>query len=256
MPAILQTAPFGRSGTLPGSRADDTGPHSRLTTTNLSRFQLEPDHVAGSARLCRGVPVEGQGVEQLEAAPGHRGRPGAVQVEGLRGPAVVDLDVEQVGAEGDGHLEGADGFAGLAVQQRVGDGLVDQQPGRLVELGVAQGGGGHDPPGVGDTLNPAGELPGESHAFLPFVTGDDRLPKIVHDQPPCVAGPPCGPRSASVRPGSEEGGTPWPTPRSTSSPRSTAKRSTTRSTRQERNCRNASTSRTPVPRSPGRARRW
>ena len=40
----------------------------------------------------------------------------------------------------------------------VGDGLVDQQPGRLVELGVAEEGGGHELPGVGDVLEPAGEL--------------------------------------------------------------------------------------------------
>src|SRR5215207_5602313 len=167
MPAILQTAPFGRSGTLPGSRADDTGPHSRLTTTNLSRFQLEPDHVAGSARLCRGVPVERQGVEQLEAAPGDRDRPGAAPVQRLRGAAVVDLDVEQVGAEDEGHLEGTGRLAGLAVQQRVGDGLVNQQPGRLVELGVAQQGGGDELPGAGDVLEPAGELPREPHTVLP-----------------------------------------------------------------------------------------
>src|SRR5829696_3832637 len=119
MPAILQTAPFGRSGTLPGPRADDTGPHRGLTTTNLSRFQLEPDHVAGSARCCRRVPVEGQGVEQLEASPGDRGRPGAVALQRLGDAAVADLDVEQVGPEGDGHLEGAGGLTGLAVQQRV-----------------------------------------------------------------------------------------------------------------------------------------
>jgi transcriptional regulator with XRE-family HTH domain/DNA polymerase III delta prime subunit len=146
-----------------GPRADDTGPHSRLTTTNLSRFQLEPDHVAGSVRCRRGVPVEGQSVEQLEAAAGDRDRAGAAPVERERGPAVVDLDVEEVGAEGDVHLEGADGLAGLGVQQRVGDGLVHQQPGRLVELGVAQQGGGNEPPCVRHVLEAAGELPREPH---------------------------------------------------------------------------------------------
>jgi hypothetical protein len=71
----------------------------------------------------------------------------------------VDLDVEQVGPEGDGHPEATGGRAGLAVQQRVGDGLVDQEPGRLVELGVPQEGGGHEPPGVRDILEAAGEPP-------------------------------------------------------------------------------------------------
>src|SRR5215217_573944 len=138
MPAILQTAPFGRSGTLPGRRADDTGPRDRPTTGRPSGFQLEPDDVAGAVGVGRGVPVEGQGVEQLQAAPGHRARAGAVALQRQGSAAVVDLDAQQVGAEGHGHLEDPGGLAGLAVQQRVGDGLVDQQPGRLVELGVAQ----------------------------------------------------------------------------------------------------------------------
>src|SRR4029453_11805809 len=95
MAAILQTAPFGRPGPLPGPRADDTGPHRGLTTTNLSRFQLEPDHVAGSARCCRRVPVEGQGVEQLEASPGDRGWAGAVALQWPGDAAVAGLDGAQ-----------------------------------------------------------------------------------------------------------------------------------------------------------------
>ena len=59
--------------------------------------------------------AEGQGVEQLEAASGHRGWAGVGAVERQRGSAVVNLDVEQVGPEGDGHLEDAGGAAGLGV---------------------------------------------------------------------------------------------------------------------------------------------
>ena len=64
-----------------GPRADDTGPQWDPTTVAWSGFQLEPDHVAGPVRLGGGGPVEGQGVEQLQAAPGDRGGSGTVAVE-------------------------------------------------------------------------------------------------------------------------------------------------------------------------------
>src|SRR4029450_13524838 len=100
MPAILQTAPFGRSGTLPGRGRMIPAP-VRVQEPGVSGLQVEPDHVAGAVRGGGGVPGEGEGVEQLEAATGDRGRAGAVAVEGQGGAAVPDLDVEQVGAEGD-----------------------------------------------------------------------------------------------------------------------------------------------------------
>src|SRR5918992_131535 len=172
MPAILQTAPFGRSGTLPGARANDTGGRGEATTGCRSGFQLEPDHVPGADRVGGGVPVERQGVEQLEAAAGDRDRPAVVAVETVGGAAVTDLDVEHVGPEGDGHLEGAGGIAGLAVEERVGDGLVDQQPGRLVELAVAEQGVGDEPPGAGDVLEAAAELTREPHSPPPVAAGE------------------------------------------------------------------------------------
>src|SRR5919106_1660923 len=99
MPAILQTAPFGRSGTLP-----DRGRMIPATAAGPqplpSRLQLEPDHVAGTTWLRSRIPVDGQGVEQLEAAPGHRDRPIRLAVERMGCPAVVDLDMEQVRPEG------------------------------------------------------------------------------------------------------------------------------------------------------------
>src|SRR5215213_3629072 len=235
-------------------RADDTGPGQGPTTGAGSGFQVEPDHVAGAIRLGRGVPGEGEGVEQLEAAAGDRGRAGAVAVEGQRGAVVADLDVEQVGAEGDRDLEGPGGLAGLAVQERVGDGLVDQQPGRLVELGVAQQ-GDDELASVRDVLEPARELAREPHTSSHLRPEGDAYPQTSTINRAAWAAH-LRPASVSVPGGSREGGLPWPTPRSTSSPRSTARRSTTRSTRQGRSWRSASTSRTPAPRWPGRARTW
>src|SRR6266545_5161311 len=117
---------------------------------------LEPDEVAGDDTSA--VPVGGELVEQLQAAAGDRVDPPAVAPEGEGRAGVADLDVEQAWPERDAHLEGPVGVAGGRVEQRVGDGLVHEQPGRLVGLRVAQQGAAHELPYDMQLVEPPGEL--------------------------------------------------------------------------------------------------
>jgi hypothetical protein len=76
------------------------------------------------------------------------------------GPAVVgDLHAELAVGDGVGDLEGAGAQAGRGLAEGAGDGLADQQPGRLPVLGAAGQGVGDEPPGGGNLIGAPLEPP-------------------------------------------------------------------------------------------------